>query len=54
MTAKKKTDKGAGKKIKLKKETLRDLEPRGAVKGGARAKTERTCGPDCFSARCLP
>ncbi len=37
------TGKGQIKKLKLKKETVKDLEPkRGAVKGGAAARTDGT------------
>jgi hypothetical protein len=50
MTITKKTRRGAGKKLKLKKETLTDLEPkRGAIKGGAAARTE---GVACYTGNC--
>jgi len=41
MTARKKTVKSASKKLKVKKETLKDLGlKRGVVKGGAAARTD--------------
>jgi hypothetical protein len=50
MTTRKKTGRGGGKKLKLKKETLKDLESKkGAVKGGAAA---RTGGLGCYSSNC--
>ena len=50
MTTRKKTSKRESKKLKLKKETLKDLKPKmGAIKGGAAAKTD---GLGCYTSNC--
>lgn len=53
---KKTSAKHRDKKLKLNKETIKDLEPEksSAVKGGLKADTSRGCGPtyDYWSCNC--
>jgi hypothetical protein len=57
MTSKRNSSKARSgvKKLKVKKETLKDLEPKGgAVKGGQRYKTaSQGCSDACPSVPCL-
>lgn len=54
MVAKKRATTGA-KKLRLKKETLKDLGSKGgAVKGGLRVPKSDPCSDVCDSVKCLP
>ncbi len=54
VTKKRTTDEAKDKKLKLKKETIKDLQPRRAsVKGGLRVQTLALCdSKNCPSAVC--
>jgi hypothetical protein len=53
MVTKKRTTGKAKEKLKLKKETIKDLQPgRASVKGGIRVETLLFCSKNCPSAVC--
>jgi hypothetical protein len=55
MVTKKRTTGKAKEKLKLKKETIKDLQPgRASVKGGIKQETRFGCSGNCPTVGCVP